>query len=158
MTHPHLLGRLGGQGGSVLDPDGGLILRARAGRARACALSHRVGPWAQPLPAPGGRREVSVRVREGVAPHSWTSQISDSRGGSFLSWSRRANTCSECTELSVRKLTSFISIRGKRSRSCGHRRQVGAGRARPVRCCAADLDHRGPPSPGRAGRASIGSR
>lgn len=80
---------------------------------------------------------------EGGAPHSWTSQISDSRGGSFLSWSRRANTCSECTELSVRRLTSFISIRGKRSRSCGYRRQVGASQAGPGRHWAANLDHRG---------------
>lgn len=44
--------------------------------------------------------------------HSFTSQISDSSGGSFLSWRRRANTCSEWTLLSVRRLTSFISMRG----------------------------------------------
>lgn len=47
-----------------------------------------------------------------VCSHSLTSQISDSRGGSFLSWRRRAKTCSEWTLLNVRRLTSFISIRG----------------------------------------------
>ena len=49
--------------------------------------------------------------------HSCTSQISDSSGGSFLSCRRRANTCSEWTLLSVRRLTSFISILGNISRS-----------------------------------------
>lgn len=58
-------------------------------------------------------------------PYSCTSQISDSKGGSFLSWSRNAKTCSECTELRVRRLTSFMSMRGKRSWSCRERRQVG---------------------------------
>lgn len=51
--------------------------------------------------------------------HSCTSQISESSGGSFLSCRRSANTCSEWTLLSVRRLTSFISIRGNISRSWG---------------------------------------
>lgn len=55
-------------------------------------------------------------------PYSCTSQISDSKGGSFLSWSRNAKTCSECTELRVRRLTSFMSMRGKRSWSCRGKR------------------------------------
>lgn len=54
----------------------------------------------------------------GACSHSCTSQISESRGGSFLSCSRRANTCSEWTLLSVRRLTSFINIRGNIRRSC----------------------------------------
>lgn len=54
----------------------------------------------------------------GACSHSCTSQISESRGGSFLSCSRRANTCSEWTLLSVRRLTSFINIRGNIKRSC----------------------------------------
>lgn len=54
----------------------------------------------------------------GSCSHSCTSQISESRGGSFLSCSRRANTCSEWTLLSVRRLTSFINIRGNIKRSC----------------------------------------
>lgn len=48
----------------------------------------------------------------GAHSHSCTSQISESRGGSFLSCSRRAKTCSEWTLLRVRRLTSFINIRG----------------------------------------------
>lgn len=55
----------------------------------------------------------------GACSHSCTSQISESRGGSFLSCSRRANTCSEWTLLSVRRLTSFINIRGNIKRSFG---------------------------------------
>lgn len=55
----------------------------------------------------------------GACGHSCTSQISESRGGSFLSCSRRANTCSEWTLLSVRRLTSFINIRGNIRRSFG---------------------------------------
>lgn len=53
------------------------------------------------------------RVPQGCRrSHSWTSQISDSSGGSFLSWRRRAKTCSEWTLLRVRRLTSFMSMRG----------------------------------------------
>lgn len=52
--------------------------------------------------------------------HSLTSQISESSGGSFLSWRRRAKTCSEWTLLSVRRLTSFISIRGNIKWSWGN--------------------------------------
>lgn len=55
----------------------------------------------------------------GKSSHSCTSQISESSGGSFLSCRRSANTCSEWTLLSVRRLTSFISIRGNISRSWG---------------------------------------
>ena len=57
----------------------------------------------------------------GKNSHSCTSQISESSGGSFLSCRRSANTCSEWTLLSVRRLTSFISIRGNISRSWGRR-------------------------------------
>lgn len=84
-------------------------------------------------PWPDGQKRVSVptrchvclRLREAtlrqqVCSHSLTSQISESRGGSFLSWSRRANTCSEWTLLSVRRLTSFISIRGNIKWSWGN--------------------------------------
>ena len=88
----------------------------------------------------------------GQAPHSWTSQISDSRGGSFLSWSRRAKTCSECTELSVRRLTSFISIRGKRSWSCGEvggggRKEVGSGQPNRTTGVGRGRAERGEPRP-----------
>lgn len=54
----------------------------------------------------------------GAHSHSCTSQISESRGGSFLSCSRRAKTCSEWTLLRVRRLTSFINIRGNMRWSC----------------------------------------
>lgn len=64
-----------------------------------------------PQPAP---EKNEVRVKDS---HSCTSQISESSGGSFLSCRRSANTCSEWTLLSVRRLTSFISIRGNISRS-----------------------------------------
>ncbi|KAG7279937.1 hypothetical protein CRUP_009912 [Coryphaenoides rupestris] len=50
--------------------------------------------------------------RGATSRHSCTSQISESSGGSFLSCRRRAKTCSECTLLRVRRLTSFISMRG----------------------------------------------
>lgn len=81
-----------------------------------------------------GRKGVSVPARcrvclglhkatgawHQVCSHSLTSQISESSGGSFLSWRRRAKTCSEWTLLSVRRLTSFISIRGNIKWSWGN--------------------------------------
>lgn len=60
-----------------------------------------------------------ARPQPGEDSHSCTSQISESSGGSFLSCRRSANTCSEWTLLSVRRLTSFISIRGNISGSWG---------------------------------------
>lgn len=77
-----------------------------------------------PFSACSTHRKQSVRAvwptqRTRRNSHSWTSQISDSRGGSFLSCRRRANTCSEWTLLKVRRLTSFISIRGNISGSWG---------------------------------------
>lgn len=80
----------------------------------------------RPMSHPTGRKEsmflpdacMSARASRNQTPalwlcsHSLTSQISESSGGSFLSWRRRAKTCSEWTLLSVRRLTSFISIRG----------------------------------------------
>lgn len=62
--------------------------------------------------------------------HSWTSHISERSGGSFLSCKRRANTCSEWTLLSVRRLTSFISIRGNIKWSC---RQQERGRGHSLK-------------------------
>lgn len=80
------------------------------------------------LPPQEERRSVHLQedaTKTGThgGPYSCTSQISDSNGGSFLSWSRNAKTCSECTELRVRRLTSFMSIRGKRSWSCRGKRR-----------------------------------
>lgn len=80
----------------------------------------------RPMSHPTGRKEsvflpdacMSARASRSqtaalwLCSHSLTSQISESSGGSFLSWRRRAKTCSEWTLLSVRRLTSFISIRG----------------------------------------------
>lgn len=84
-------------------------------------------------PWPDGQKGVSVPTRchvrlrlhkatlwHQVCSHSLTSQISESSGGSFLSWRRRAKTCSEWTLLSVRRLTSFISIRGNIKWSWGN--------------------------------------
>lgn len=76
----------------------------------------------------GSSRRISLPAQKtedmgvgvgGKSSHSCTSQISESSGGSFLSCRRSANTCSEWTLLSVRRLTSFISIRGNISRSWG---------------------------------------
>lgn len=61
-----------------------------------------------------------AKLRHWVCSHSLTSQISESSGGSFLSWRRRAKTCSEWTLLRVRRLTSFISMRGNIKWSCGN--------------------------------------
>lgn len=75
----------------------------------------------QDMVAPNqGKREGSTPSI--TSPHnvySCTSQISDRSGGSFLSWRRNAKTCSECTLLRVRRLTSFMSIRGNIKWSCG---------------------------------------
>ena len=78
-------------------PQLGLILRAGGGprpELQAAEQEPRPG-WVPSHPSVQLLGVCRAVGQGGQAPHSWTSQISDSKGGSFLSWSRRAKTCSE---------------------------------------------------------------